>query len=139
MKDSKFLSLTASTSSTSFEKRYKFIGTMNYQDFCINRNLDGAIQKITLGQSNVNMDDQIIRYANGIAQDWRRNFGEDKYGNDYAFGLYQTYNEVMVDHKTKLSKMAQEYVEKNFKDEQSFRSYFMKHERSPKFDLDINS
>lgn len=63
MKDSKFMSLTVSTSSTSFERKYKFIGSLNYQNLYPQNNLDSDIQKITYGQRNVNLDDQIIHYA----------------------------------------------------------------------------
>lgn len=138
MKDSKFMSLTVSTSSTSFERKYKFIGSLNYQNLYPQNNLDSDIQKITYGQRNVNLDDQIIHYANGIAQDWRRNFGEDKYGNDYAFGLYQTFNEVKSG-QSRLNKRTQEYVNQNFKNEQSFRCYYMQHKNSPKSDLGVNA
>lgn len=89
---------------------------------------------VTYGQRNDDKDNQIIKYANDITRRWKQSFGDDNYGNDYAFGLYQTYSEI-VNKESKLNQLTQDYILHNFKDEASFRCYYMKHKNAPKSSL----
>lgn len=82
-------------------------------------------------QRNDDKDNQIIDYAKMIARQWGQMFSKS-YGNDYAFGLFRTYSEVM-DGTSKLNKLTQDYIKQNFKDETCFRRYFMNHRKSPKY------
>lgn len=86
---------------------------------------------VTYGQRNDDKDNQIIKYANDIARRWKQRFGDDNYGNGYAFGLYQTYTEI-VNKESKLNQLTQDYILHNFKDEVGFRCYYMKHKNAPK-------
>lgn len=89
---------------------------------------------LPLAQRNDDKDNQIIDHANMIARQWKQMFSKS-YGNDYAFGLYSTYSEVMDDN-SKLNKLTQDYIKQNFKDETCFRRYFMNHKNSPKSPFD---
>ena len=85
-------------------------------------------------QRNDDKDNQIIDHAQMIARQWGQMFSKS-YGNDYAFGLYRTHSEVM-EGNSKLNKLTQDYIKKNFKDETCFRRYFMNHKNSPKSPFD---
>ena len=89
---------------------------------------------LTYAQRNDDKDNQVIDYAKMIARQWKQMFN-GRYGNDYAFGLYRTYSEV-VDGNSKLNRLTQDYIKQNFKDEISFRCYFMNHKNAPKSPFD---
>lgn len=120
MANNKFLELTRSG---------KLKGNTSFNDFSdTSENFF-----ITLGQRNDDKDNQIISHANKISDEVKQRYGENKSG--FAFGLYMTYTEI-VNEESKMNKLTQEYVKHNFKDEPSFRCYFMRHKNAPKFPLD---
>lgn len=116
MDNSKLLQLTLN------EKIKRFKNHSNVED----------LPEFTLpySQRNDDKDNQIIDYAQMIAWQCKHMFSKS-YGNDYAFGLYRTYSEVM-EGNSKLNKLTQDYIKQNFKDEPCFRRYFMNHKNSPK-------
>ncbi len=89
---------------------------------------------LSYAQRNDDKDNQVIDYSKSIARQWKQMF-TNSYGNDYAFGLFRTYSEVM-DGNSKLNKLTQDYIKQNFKDETCFRRYFMNHKNAPQLPLD---
>lgn len=86
-----------------------------------------------LGQINDSHDSYIIHEAKRIKNVMEQKFSDKKAG--FGESLYITYMDV-VNGESKLNKMTQSYVRKNFKDEAEFRCYFMKHKDAPCVSID---
>ena len=102
----------------------------------LNRPTEYPAFVLPYAQINDDKDNQIIHRANTIARDWKQAFGEG-YGNDYAYGLHRVYSEAMND-ENKLNKLTRNYIKNNFKDEKSFKCYYMNHKNAPKSSIDEN-
>lgn len=107
--------------------RYYFIHQIPYIDYSKN------IFAKPMGQINDSHDSHILHEAKRIKNIIEQKFSDKKAG--FGESLYMTYMDV-VNGESKLNKMTQSYVRKNFKDESEFRCYFMRHKDAPEVSID---